>query len=360
MLAQDIAGRAQRHDLSVAGGIIQFNHTIDTCPGDLAAGDDDRAERPHALVVAIAAGKLHSHPEIAAISFVQRPLPCSNYRSVLPPLLIVPSGLIEHVVAEHGQRPGIGDQRFLVWSEPDRPAGQHPCVPVRLAAGELRVLAHLAGEPVGDGPAPPGRRRQRNDGQARQFQADPGPAKAEDPDNPEAEEFSRDLTMVLTRQHNQVRALLQQLQALPGHKAGGTAEDLAARKSIVGMITVRLARHETAEEQYLWPTVRKAIEDGDDLADQALSQEREGAQTLARLGALEPGTDEFDEGVEQLVAQLRKHVAYEGHVFTRLREAVPDSERERLGRKVEAAAKRAPTRAHAAGRWPAEREGTAG
>jgi hemerythrin superfamily protein len=176
--------------------------------------------------------------------------------------------------------------------------------------------------------------------------AEPEPPRAEDPENPEAEEFSRDLTVVLTRQHNQVRVLLQQLQALPSHKTGGTAGDLAARKSVVDMITVRLAQHETAEQQYLWPTVRTALDDGDALADQALSQEQEGTDTLAGLGQLEPDSDEFDEGVEQLVAQLRKHVAYEGQVFTRLREAVPDSERERLGRKVEAAAKKGPTRPH--------------
>lgn len=151
---------------------------------------------------------------------------------------------------------------------------------------------------------------------------------------------------MLTRQHNQVRALLQQLQALPSHKTGGTAEDLAARKSIVDMITVRLTQHETAEEKYLWPTVRKALDDGDGLADQALSQEQEGTDTLARLGKLEPDTDEFDEHVEQLVAQLRKHVAYEGQVFARLREAVPDSERERLGRKLETAPKKGPTSPH--------------
>jgi hypothetical protein len=176
--------------------------------------------------------------------------------------------------------------------------------------------------------------------------AKPEPPKAGDPGNPEAAEFSRDLTMVLTRQHNQVRALLQQLQALPGHKTGGTPQDLAARKSIVDMITVRLARHETAEQQYLWPTVRKAIDHGDVLADQALSQEREGADTLAVLGELEPDTDEFDEAVEQLVAQLRKHVAYEGQVFALLREAVPGSERERLGRKVEAVGRTGPTRSY--------------
>ena len=165
--------------------------------------------------------------------------------------------------------------------------------------------------------------------------AEPEPPQAEDPENPEADEFSRDLTMVLTRQHNQVRALLQQLQALPSHKTGGTAADLSARKSIVDMITDRLARHEAAEQQYLWPTVRKPLDDGDALAGQALSQEQEGTGTLARLGQLEPDTDEFDEGVEQLVAELRKHVAYEGQVFSLLKDAVPDSERERLGRKIE-------------------------
>jgi len=176
--------------------------------------------------------------------------------------------------------------------------------------------------------------------------AEPGPSQAEDPENPEADEFSRDLTVVLTRQHNQVRALLQQLQALPSHKTGGTAEDLSARKSIVDIITIRLARHETAEAEYLWPTVREALQNGDDLANEAAHQEQEGKDTLTGLGKLEPASDEFDEGVEQLIAQLRKHVAYEGQIFARLREAVPDQERERLGRRIEAAAKGDPTRPH--------------
>jgi iron-sulfur cluster repair protein YtfE (RIC family) len=174
--------------------------------------------------------------------------------------------------------------------------------------------------------------------------AEPEPPKAEDPENPEAGEFSRDITVVLTRQHNQVRALLQQLQALPSHKTGGSADDLSARKSIVDMITIRLSQHETTEEKYLWPAVRKELEDGDDLADEALSQEQEGTQTLAELGGLAPDTDRFDECVEQLVAQCRKHVAYEETVFGLLRHALPDEQRERLGRKVEAATAKAPTR----------------
>ncbi len=174
--------------------------------------------------------------------------------------------------------------------------------------------------------------------------AEPQPPKAEDPGNPEAEEFSRDVTVVLTRQHNQVRALLEQLQALPSHKTGGSAADLSGRKSIVDMITIRLSRHETTEEKYLWPTVRKALEEGGALADEALSQEQQGTQTLAELGGLAPDTDRFDECVEQLVAQCRKHVAFEEKVFTLLRDALPGDQRERLGRKIETATAKAPTR----------------
>ena len=172
---------------------------------------------------------------------------------------------------------------------------------------------------------------------AAQRTPEPAPPPAEDPDNPEAGEYSRDVTVVLTRQHNQVRALLKQLQALPSHKNGGSAADLSARKSVADMITIRLSQHEATEEKYLWPTVRTALADGDALADRALSQEQEGLRTLAELSRLAPDTDRFDECVQQLVAELRKHVAYEEEVFALMRETLPDDQREQLGRNIEAA-----------------------
>lgn len=175
-----------------------------------------------------------------------------------------------------------------------------------------------------------------------------------EPSDDEPEDTSTDVLMVLTRDHNKVRALSKQLSAIPGHKKGGSLEDESQRKSIVDMITVRLSRHEAAEEELLWPTVRKALPDGDEWAEGALQQEREGKQTLAALAGLEPDTDQFDSLVEQLTAQLRKHVAYETEVFRRLREAMPDADRENLGKQVIEAEKRAPTRPHSkAPRQPA-------
>jgi hypothetical protein len=84
------------------------------------------------------------------------------------------------------------------------------------------------------------------------------------------------------------------------------------------------------------------LRDGEEWADGALAQEQEGKDTLIALGKLEPDSDEFDSLVERLIALLRKHVAYEGEVFRRLREAMPAGEREKLGKKVARASRPAP------------------
>ncbi len=174
---------------------------------------------------------------------------------------------------------------------------------------------------------------------------------AEPPEtDPETERDSHDAITVLGRQHSQVRYLLKQLQALPSHTTGGSAEQMSARKSIVDMITVRLSKHETIEEEHFWPLVRKALPDGDRYADHATRQEQEGTETLAQLTGLEPDSREFDELVEQLVAQLREHVAFEDMVFLKVREAVPREELDQLGEKLLSAMK-------TAGDRPAERKG---
>ena len=164
-----------------------------------------------------------------------------------------------------------------------------------------------------------------------------------EPSEPEDPERDLDVTMVLTRQHNQVRALQQQLEAAPSTRTGGTTSDFQQRKSIVDMITMHLSRHETVEEEHFWPAVRSALPDGDEWTDAALAQEQEGKELLAALGRLDGDTEEFDEHVEKLVLALRKHVAHEEQVFLRLREAMPAHEREKLGNKLLKASKQAAT-----------------
>jgi hypothetical protein len=145
---------------------------------------------------------------------------------------------------------------------------------------------------------------------------------------------SPDVVQVLTRQHNQVRALQEQLAAVPGTRNGGSPDDFGQRTSIVDLITGYLSWHETAEEEHFWPAVRTALPDGDEWAEQALEQEQEGKDLLTELGRLAPDTAEFDGLVEKLVLALRRHVAFEEQVFLRLCEAMPEQDRQELGKKM--------------------------
>jgi len=176
--------------------------------------------------------------------------------------------------------------------------------------------------------------------QAAAQQRDAEPSEIADPDG------DHDALVVLTRDHNQVKALQEQLEALPSHTTGGSTAQMSQRKSIVDMITVKLSEHEAVEEQYFWPAVREALPDGDRWADEAIEQEQQGKDTLTALGELEPDTDEFDELVDQLVLLLRKHVAYEEKLFLALKSAMPDEARRELGKELLAAKKLAPTRPH--------------
>lgn len=155
-----------------------------------------------------------------------------------------------------------------------------------------------------------------------------------------------DLVDELTRDHNRVNALLKQLATIPGVKKGGSPAQQSARESIVDLITVELSRHEAAEEQTLWPLVRRALPDGDERADTALGQEQRGKDVLTALGQRSGHEEEFDDLVEELSAAARSHVAFEEKVFLELREHVDRDELLQQGHRYVEARASAPTRPH--------------
>jgi hemerythrin-like domain-containing protein len=188
--------------------------------------------------------------------------------------------------------------------------------------------------------------------QAAEQRRDAAPPRPEDPDD------HHDVITVLGRDHNHVKVLLKRLNALPSHTKGGTPAQASARKSIVDMITVALSRHESVEEEFFWPAVRRALPNGGELADGALEQEQQGRDVLTSLGRLEPNTDEFDQLVERLSLLLRKHVAYEEKVFLQVKSAMSAEDLDALWERPRRGEKAAPTRPHRrAPKKPATRKG---
>lgn len=155
-----------------------------------------------------------------------------------------------------------------------------------------------------------------------------------------------DIVSVLTRQHDRVTALLQQVKALPGVTKGGSPARQAERASIIDMITIALSEHEAAEEEHFWPWVRSVLGDGDDLARTAAGQEQEGKDLLAALGKAKASEERFDELAEELDKACRKHVAFEDRVLLRLRAAASKQDREAAGARFLRAQRHAPARPH--------------
>jgi hemerythrin-like domain-containing protein len=150
---------------------------------------------------------------------------------------------------------------------------------------------------------------------------------------------------VLASDHEQVKRLLSQFETAAASSANDSL--LASRKKMAETLIIEESKHEAVEEMYFWPTVRKLLPDGDQLADQAISQEQEGKEILAKLDKLDADNPEFDGLLTEFIKAAREHIAFEEtQVWPALRAVITDTESADLGDKLAEGKKTAPTRPH--------------
>src|SRR5215216_6255598 len=117
---------------------------------------------------------------------------------------------------------------------------------------------------------------------------------------------------VLVEDHHQLRVLCVELADL-----GGPAY---RRQRVADVLSAVLSRHLSAEEQYLYPTVRAVLPGGGPLADHEIAADQAMLRTLRRLRAGRPGDDAFEQAVHAIHAEVGRHVAESsGRIFPRLR-----------------------------------------
>jgi hemerythrin-like domain-containing protein len=156
-----------------------------------------------------------------------------------------------------------------------------------------------------------------------------------------------DAFAVLRSDHAAVEQLLAALENSPGHSAGAGSTVLGARKEVARRLVIDSSRHEAAEEEYFWPTVRKRLAGGETLADEAIAQEQEAKEALARLDKLDADNDEFDQVIAAFIPAARRHIEFEEtRVWPALRDALSSAQARELGEKLSKAREQAPTRPH--------------
>jgi iron-sulfur cluster repair protein YtfE (RIC family) len=152
-----------------------------------------------------------------------------------------------------------------------------------------------------------------------------------------------DVFSVLAADHDRILALSDRLTGpsrVPRDQPG-------ERKAIADQLVMELSRHEAAEEMLLWPAVRERADEGEQMCEIALDQERVGKRVLNELVHTSPGNEEFGALTHTVAAELREHISYEQNiVWPRLRLRLTDEEARRLGAEIERAERLAPTRPH--------------
>lgn len=152
-----------------------------------------------------------------------------------------------------------------------------------------------------------------------------------------------DALTFLRQDHKSVLGMLEVLDEAPS----GSGAEISGLETMVTNLVIAESQHEAVEEQFFWPAVRDALDDGDALADDAIKQEQDGKKLLQRLADGKPGEAEYHDALQQFVRAGREHISYEQDVvWPRFEAAVSREHLEKLGEQLERAKKIAPTRPH--------------
>lgn len=150
-----------------------------------------------------------------------------------------------------------------------------------------------------------------------------------------------DAVELLTADHRTVEQLFHQFELASKTSAVENQRDLAQR------IVRELSVHAAAEEQVLYPAIRRALDGGEHAADEGIAEHAELKQLLADLDGVQPDDERFFPGFRRVMEVVRAHVAdEEGALLPRLREAVGQEELYELAEALVGAKRLAPTRPH--------------
>lgn len=112
-------------------------------------------------------------------------------------------------------------------------------------------------------------------------------------------------------------------------------------------LTNNLVRHEVAEEEVVYPEVRKSLPGGKALAEARIAEQAEAEKLLDSMEKMDTDSSEFAVSLAKLRDAVLEHATKEEQtVFTPLAQAVEPDKLEELGKRYDKAKALAPTHPH--------------
>lgn len=146
-----------------------------------------------------------------------------------------------------------------------------------------------------------------------------------------------ELVALLLADHQEVKRLLEGFDAVPADR----------REEAFCQIVHTLVAHEIAEEEVVYPALRKAAADGEAIADQRIAEQSEAEELLAQMEKTSLESPEFVSQFATLRQSVLEHAeAEEQTAFPALTTSVSPDDLRQLGSRYEKAKKTAPTHPH--------------
>ena len=134
-----------------------------------------------------------------------------------------------------------------------------------------------------------------------------------------------DIVDEIIADHRQVEAVFGEIE---------NSSDPSNRCELVEHVITELVRHSVGEEQYLYPTARNMLPDGEQVADHELKEHAEAEEVMKELENTDEDDPKFDALVRTLIDDIRHHVAdEESELLPKLRDACDGAEN-RAGEEV--------------------------
>jgi hemerythrin superfamily protein len=145
------------------------------------------------------------------------------------------------------------------------------------------------------------------------------------------------LIQLLLADHREAEQMLERFSTLPATK----------RDEAFCELTYTLVRHEVAEEEVVYPALRRYVDGGDDLADMRIAEQSKAEQLLADMEKAGVESAEFPSMFTTLRSEVLAHAeAEEQTVFPELTSNVTADDLRAMGKRYEMAKKVAPTHPH--------------
>ena len=142
---------------------------------------------------------------------------------------------------------------------------------------------------------------------------------------------------LLLRDHQKAKGLLEAFDDLP----------VSGRSEAFCELVQTLVGHEVAEEEVLYPAVRKYVDEGDDLAGRRIEEQAAAEELLAKMEKQDSESTDFMANFANLRDAVLEHAeAEEQTVFPALAGAIGRDALRQLGERYEKAKAAAPTHPH--------------